>query len=211
MSIPAAQPGDICVIVEPSIRDLPRLRRLQQGLQQRYGGCPQSRIHFTGQRFTPRQNGGLKRLLAELREQLSPLAPIPVTAASLQLSDHPFWHVNVLRWDLYMTSALRRFAALLEEALLRAGATLHYPRGDGWQPHVTALERIPPALAVPAPISALQYLYTAERVVLSQVQPGKRFAILDTIRLAALPVQQPDSTVLRELPSIPLTAAVTGD
>jgi len=207
MSIPAAQPGDICVIVEPSIRDLPRLRRLQQGLQQRYGGRPQPRIHFTGQRFTPPKNGGLKRLLAELRGQLGALAPIPVTAASLAWADHPFWQYNVLRWDLYMTSALRRLAALLEEALLRAGASLHYPSGDGWQPHVTALERIPPALAAPAPISAIQYLYTAKRVVLSQVQPGKRFAILDTIQLAAPPTRQPDSVVLRDLPPIPLTVA----
>ncbi len=207
MRIPAAQPGDICVIVEPSVRDLPRLRRLQQGLQQRYGGRPQARIHFTCQRFTPPENGGLHRLLAELRRQLAPLAPIPVTAASLEWADHPFWGVNVLRWDLYMTSALRRFAAVLEEALLRAGARLHYPRGEGWRPHVTALERIPSALPMPAPISALQQLYIADRVVLSQVQPGKRFAILDTIQLAALPVQQPHSLVLRDLPPIPLTAA----
>lgn len=199
MSIPAAQPGDICVIVEPALRDLPRLRRLQQGLQFRYGGRLQKRIHFTCQRFTPPKNGSLRRLLAELRSQLSPLAPIPVSAASLEWAEHPFWGFNVLRWDLHMSAELRYFAALLEEALERAGATLHYPRGEGWQPHVTALEQMPAALAAPVAMPAFQYLYTAERVVLSQVRPGKRFAILDTIHLMALQVQQPRPGLIRRL------------
>lgn len=191
MPIPAAQPGDICVIVEPSIRDLPRLRRLQQGLQQRYGGRPQGRIHFTCQRFTPPQNGGLKRLIAELHRQLNPLAPFAVTANSIEWAEHPFFLCNVLRWELNVSSELTRFAHLLEEALLRAGASLHYPRGDGWQPHVTGLERMPNGPVVPAAASAFQYLYTADRVVLSQVQPGKRFAILETIQLMSLQLRQP--------------------
>jgi hypothetical protein len=189
MSIPAAQPGDICVIVEPSIRDLPRLRRLQQGLQQRYGGRPQTRIHFTCQRFTPPRNGGLQRLVTELHRQLSPLAPFPVTASSLEWAEHPFFLCNVLRWDLHVSAELARFARLLEEALLHAGAGLHYPRGEGWQPHVTALERMPNGPVATA--AALQHLYTADRIVLSQVQPGKRFAILETIQLMSLRLRQP--------------------
>jgi hypothetical protein len=122
-----------------------------------------------------------------------------VTAASLEWAEHPFWGYNVLRWDLHMSAELRRFAALLEEALEQAGASLHYPRGEGWQPHVTALERIPPELAAPTAMPAFQYLYTAERIVLSQVQPGKRFAILDTIQLMALHVQQPQPDLVRSL------------
>jgi hypothetical protein len=201
MNIPAAQPGDICVIVEPSVRELPRLRRLQQGLQLRYGGRLQTRIHFTCQRFTPPANGGLQRLLADLRRQLNPLIPISVTAAALEWSDHPFWGFNVLRWDLSVTAELRRFASLLEEALLRAGASLHYPRGDGWRPHVTALERAPAALAAPVAISTFQYLYTGNRLVLSQIQPGKRFAILDTIQLAGLqPLQAEPEPASRRHP-----------
>jgi hypothetical protein len=201
MNIPAAQPGDICVIVEPSVRELPRLRRLQQGLQLRYGGRLQTRIHFTCQRFTPPANGGLQRLLADLRRQLNPLIPMSVTAAALEWSDHPFWGFNVLRWDLSVTAELRRFAALLEETLLRAGASLHYPRGDGWRPHVTALERVPATLAAPVAISTFQYLYTGNRLVLSQIQPGKRFAILDTIPLAGLqPLQAKPEPLRRRHP-----------
>jgi hypothetical protein len=178
------------VIAEPAIRDLPRLRRLQQGLQLRYGGRLQTRIHFTCQRLTPPENGGLKTLLAELRRQLTPLAPIPVAAASLDAVRHPFWQYHVLRWELLRSAELVRFASLVEDALVEAGAFLHYPRGEGWQPHVTVLERVSPTLAAPA-MDVSQYLYTAERVVLSQVQPGKRFAILDTIQLMALRVLQP--------------------
>lgn len=189
MSIPAAQPGDICVIVEPSIRDLPRLRRIQQGLQQRYGGRPQTRIHFTCQRFTPPQNGGLQRLVTELAAQLSPLAPFAVTARSLEWAEHPFFLCNVLRWELSVSAELARFARLLEEALVRAGADLHYPRGAGWQPHVTALERMPNGPV--ASTAAFQHLYTADRIVLSQVQPGKRFAILETIQLTSQRQRQP--------------------
>ena len=202
MNIAAAQPGDICVIVEPSIRDLPRLRRLQQGLQLHYGGRLQTRIHFTCQRFTPPANGGLQRLLGELRLQLGLLSPVPVTAAALEWAEHPFWQYNVLRWDLSVTAELRHFAGLLEEALLRAGARLHYPRGDGWRPHVTALERIPAALAEPVPVSAFHYLYTGNRLVLSRVQPGKRFAILDSIPLMGLPLLQPEPGAgAQELPA----------
>lgn len=189
MAIPAAQPGDICVIVEPSIRDLPRLRRLQQKLQKRYGGRLQTRIHFTCQRFTPPENGGVERLIADLRRQLNPLAPIPVTSSSLEWAEHPFWQCNVLRWDLTLSDELLRFGQQLEDTLLEAGAELHYPRGDGWRPHVTALERMPYGPMVPASAPAFEYLYTADRLVLSQVQPGKRFEILDTIYLMALQVQ----------------------
>jgi hypothetical protein len=42
-----------------------------------------------------------------------------------------------------------------------------------------------------ATATALQHLYTADRIVLSQVQPGKRFAILETIQLMSLRLRQP--------------------
>jgi hypothetical protein len=76
------------------------------------------------------------------------------------------------------------FARAVQYALLQAGMTPDYPCDDDWRPHVTALE------AIPSPNDIYvnghhrgQRLYTARRIVLSQVQEGKRFEILATVEL----------------------------
>ena len=179
-----ARPGDVCILLEPDTDEIPRLRALQSHLQSSFGGRPQDRVHFTGQRFRLPGAAHLPPLLQELQKQLANLPPFPVRAHCLELVEHPFWEFCVLRWDLHRTAPMWRFARSVENALLRSGMTPHYPCDDGWRPHVTALE------AIPSPngfhfngTHQGERLYTARRVTLSQLQQGKRFQILATIEL----------------------------
>ena len=46
-----ARPGDVCILLEPDVNEIPRLRWLQRELQTSFGGRMQERVHFTCQRF----------------------------------------------------------------------------------------------------------------------------------------------------------------
>lgn len=181
---PVARPGDVCILLEPDTNEVPRLRWLQRQLQSTFGGRMQERVHFTCQRFELPDAGKLPLVTQALQAQLGAVAPFPVHADSLELVEHPFWEFCVLRWDLDRTPEMWRFAQLVESALIEAGVALHYPCGDGWRPHVTALEAIasPNGHEVNGTHRG-QLLYTARCVVLSQVLEGKRFEILATIEL----------------------------
>lgn len=182
-----ARPGDICVLLEPGLDDIPGIRRLQQHLQSGFGGHCQERIHFTCQRFELPHVNRLPLVLHHLQEALASVSAFSVRADHLELVDHPFWEFSVLRWDLQLSRQMRRFARRVQAALEEAEVTYHYPFGDGWRPHVTALEAIPSANGVPTPNGqhAGKRLFTGQRVTLSQVAPGKHFEILETIPLRA--------------------------
>ena len=193
--LPPAQSGDICILLEPAQEEISGLRRLQRLLQAQYGGRPQQRIHFTGQRFAPGGVEQLGQIVDALQERVASLPPFPVHATSLVLAAHPFWGFYVLRWDLRICRAMQAFSSLVETALAEAGARPHYPSGGDWNPHVTALEAIPETahvLAANGNAPSNRYLYTGRRLVLSQVQPGKQFAIVHTLPLGgSLPPSEP--------------------
>ncbi len=179
-----ARPGDVCILLEPDVNEIPRLRWLQRELQTSFGGRMQERVHFTCQRFELPDAGQLPPVMQALQTQLAALAPFPVLANCLQLVEHPFWEFCVLHWDVDRTAEMWRFAHAIDRALAQAGMAPHYPCGDGWRPHVTALEAIasPNGHGVNGTHRG-QLLYTARRVVLSQVLEGKRFEILAAIEL----------------------------
>jgi len=179
-----ARPGDVCILLEPNINEIPRVRSLQRQLQASLGGHPQERVHFTCQRFGLPDDASLPLVLQALQKQLANVVPFPVHADCLQLVEHPFWEFCVLRWDLDRTQEMWCFAESVDRALVEVGMAPHYPCGDGWRPHVTALEAI--ASANGHHVNGThrgQLLYTARRVALSQVMEGKRFEILATIEL----------------------------
>lgn len=181
---PVAQPGDVCILLEPAVTELPAIRSLQSDLQTHYGGAPQQRIHFTCQRFALSDPLQLLQVVHTLQTSLAPIAPFPIHARCLELVEHPFWEFSVLRWDLRRTAPMWNVARAVQYALRSAGMTPHYPCDDGWRPHVTALETIPsPNQIYVNGHHRGQHLYTARNVVLSQIQPGKRFQILATIDL----------------------------
>ena len=182
--IAVAKAGDVCILVEPAGPETGPLRNLQQSLQTRYGGRLHRRPHFTCQRFSPRSEQHLATIVRSLRTRLRSLPPLPVTGSELVLTRHPFWEFSVLRWDLHLTDLLYHFAGLVDEVLAAAGLPGHYPLGEAWSPHVTALEEIyqngfRPGVQSPA----RHFLYTGRQVVLSRVRPGKQFEIVATISL----------------------------
>ena len=182
--IPVAAAGDVCVLVEPANSEIGQFRSLQQSLQSRYGGRLHQRPHFTCQRFSPKDDKHLAFIIGRLQARLASTPPLPVTASELVLAQHPFWEFSVLRWDLHLTNPLHHFAWIVDEVLGEADLTGHYPSGEAWNPHVTALEKIyqnghRPGVQSPA----RQFLYSGRQIVLSQVQPGKQFEIVSKISL----------------------------
>lgn len=184
-AIPVAKAGDVCILVEPGSNETGPLQTLQQHLQHRFGGRLHQRPHFTCQRFSPESDAHLTRIIEALRLKLTPLPPLPVTASELVLAQHPFWGFAVLRWELHLTEALYHFSTVVDNILAGAGLPGHYPSGEAWSPHVTALEEIYQnghRLGVQSP--SRQFLYHGRQIVLSQVRPGKQFEIVGIIPLA---------------------------
>jgi hypothetical protein len=179
-----AQAGDICVLLEPDSLETSPLRLLQSQLRSSFGGNLQERVHFTCQRFSLSAGAQLPGVIRALRQHLSGIQPFAVRANRLELVNHPFWEFCVLRWDLHRSDEMLTFARCVDDALLYAGMTPHYPAGEGWRPHVTALEAVvwPTGYHLNGTHKG-QLLYTARRVALSQVLPGKHFQILATIEL----------------------------
>jgi hypothetical protein len=184
--LPGAKPGDVCVLLQPAVGELAHVRRTQQKLQRSFGGRPQVRVHFTCQRFDVVDSSQLTAAVETLRAYLAEVQPFPVMAGNLERVEHPFFEFGVLRWDLHRTAAMWRFAHKVEAALRSVGARVHYPTDAGWHPHVTALEAVRAPQNGPRRVSSsgANYLFSGQRVVLSQVAPEKRFRIIGTIPLA---------------------------
>ena len=185
---PVAQVGDICLIVEPDAAERARLRDLQEGLREQFGGQPQERIHFTCQRFRPENDDHLAEILSHLRSGLRTITPVSIAAGRVEQVDHPFFGVCVVRWQLDVNDDLYQFQKVVESALRSGGAPPHYPsHRDHWRPHVTALVSVPNA-QIPFYFdgaTAPRYLFTGRKLTLSQVQPGKQFQILAEIGVGA--------------------------
>jgi hypothetical protein len=182
------------VLLQPAVAELAHVRRVQEKLQRSFGGRPQVRVHFTCQRFDVVDSSQLTAAVEALRAYLAEVQPFPVMAGNLERVEHPFFEFGVLRWDLHRTAAMWRFAHLVEAALQSAGARIHYPTDAGWRPHVTALEAVRAPKEGPSSVSSngASYLFSGQRVVLSQVAPEKRFRIIGTIPLTVeKPVREP--------------------
>jgi 2'-5' RNA ligase len=185
-----AQPGDICILLEPGADDLPHLRRLQADLQAVYGGRPHDPVHLTCQRFDD-PGSQVSRVIQELRQRLTGLPPIPIRAAAVKTVDHSFWRTRLLRWKIEVTDDLRRLLAQIEAGLQAAGVQPHYPLGQGWVPTlVTALEDVDGAVHLPGPNPAPQFLFTARTASVSQITGWREFNVLERIPLRGHPADQ---------------------
>ena len=181
-----ARAGDICVLLEPAPGKVAQVRRLQRSLQSVFGGQPHPRVHLTCQRFTVAEEGILADIVQHVRTNMTAIRPFPVTARSLVQVEHRFWESRLLRWRIELTDDLLGFARVVENVLVAAQVTPHFPLASGWQPtHVTALEAIPEVDLGhgPASIVCPHPLFTGEQVVLSRILGRRQFDILETIQL----------------------------
>jgi hypothetical protein len=181
-----AEPGDVCVLLEPTEDEIAMLRQLQASLQSLFGGRPHERVHLTCQRFELREERLLPDIIQRLRTGLATIKPFPITAVSLVQVQHQFWRSRLLRWHIQVTSDVQRFAQLVKDSLAAAGVTPHFSPAFGWVPTVvTALEAIPKVDTDHhlGDVTFPQYLFTGRQVVLSKIIGQRQFEILETIRL----------------------------
>ena len=84
---PTAQPGDICILVEPCLRERQRLYAAQAHLQSRFGGRVCSKVHVTCQRFNVKPPQRLGPIVDRFGQELATWQGFPIVADSL-LSFH---------------------------------------------------------------------------------------------------------------------------
>jgi len=181
-----AQPGDVCVLLEPAEEEIAELRQRQTALQARFGGRPHERVHLTCQRFELPDEALPLGLVQHLRRALVAVRPFPIVAVSLVQCYHSFWGSCLLRWCIQYPKDLRRFGLIVEDALIAAGVTPHFSVASGWEPTlVTALEAIPEMDLDrhPGSISFPHHLFVVQRVVLSRIRGRGEFEILETVQL----------------------------
>ncbi|MGD2179011.1 MAG: hypothetical protein PVG71_14450 [Anaerolineae bacterium] len=176
-----AEPGDVCVLVEPTGDDVSEVRRQQRELQGVLGGRIHEPVHLTVQRFRLGDGRPWQELMRHLLTELGALRSFSVVAVSLAQMEHPFWGSRLLRWRIGATAGLRAFCKAVEGLLFERGIVPHFPLEGGWEPqYVTALEEIE-AGELDGRRDVLRFpcrLFEARRVVLSRVEGQRRFRTL---------------------------------
>ena len=127
----AAVPGDVCLLLEPAEDETARLGELQTYLQSLFGGRAHEHLHLTCQRFELREQQLLPDVIQHLSTNLAAIQPFPISASSLVAMEHRSWQLRLLRWQIQVSSAVRRFARLVEDGLEAAGVcrTFRLPLG----------------------------------------------------------------------------------
>jgi hypothetical protein len=113
--------------------------------------------------------------------------PLDLTAGSLYFFQHPFWQSGLLRWVVTLTDPLIDFGAILNHSLKDSGAFLYF-EGQDWYPRmVTALEdvkQVNPENYLKSENNTLpHHLFTADKVIVSEILGHRQFKILDVIEL----------------------------
>jgi hypothetical protein len=182
-----AEPGDVCVLLIPGEDEAERLRRLQGSLQLILDGLPHDPVHLTCQRFKMVHDDPLPGIIQHLEAKLAVIPPVSIVANSVIQIEHPFWQSNLLRWRIEATDEVSRLSAEIEDGLLAAGITPHFPRDSGWAPAlVTALEGITPLADLDHQLNKNLfplYLFTGRWVVLSRILARREFELLWAMQL----------------------------
>jgi hypothetical protein len=175
------------VLLVPGQDEAERLHRLQASLQLIFGGIPHEPVHLTCQRFKMAHDVPLPGIIQHLEARLAVIPPASIVADSVIRVEHPFWQSSLLRWRIEATDEVRHLAAAIEDGLVAAGITPHFPRDSGWGPTlVTALEgitsRADPDHRLSKDLFPL-YLFTGRWVVLSRILAQREFELLWAMQL----------------------------
>jgi hypothetical protein len=183
-----ARLGDVCVLLVPGQDEADELRRMQASLQSVFGGTPHEPVHLTCQRFEMAHEHLLPEVTQHLEARLACIPRTQVIAASTIQGEHPFWQSRLLRWRIRISDEVRHLAEVIEDGLLAAGITPHFPRDSGWIPTlVTALEGVTPGEDLDHRLSEdlfPLYLFTGRWVILSRILGHREFEILWAMQLA---------------------------
>ena len=177
-----ASPGDICILLEPLESERAQLRERQEALKARFSGVVHPNVHFTVQRFILPTTASLHSLVSALQLTLADFPAFPLVAEGLKSVSHSFWESCLLRWRIRSTEPLEEFLRLLQLTLSAQGVEAHFPLQAGYRPQlVTALEGV---VGCERRLTCEpHYLFTASRVVFSEIRGRGDFKILSVIRL----------------------------
>lgn len=179
------QPGDLCVLLEPAVADLPALRQSQFYLQAIFGGRPTQEIHLTCQRFESPDPQTSSDVVQQIQTFCATLKPIPIFGVSLMQWKPRYSLVHMLRWQIRLTAELRDFCAQLTAVLKAAGAKPLYIPGR-FPSLITALEEIPNAPMDPNRLADSDFphqLFLGQRVVLSKIVATDVYETLHTFSI----------------------------
>jgi len=193
-SLRYTQPGDICILLEPSDEEMPRIRTHQAALQAIFGGEPASLVHLTSLRFdqpVPDHQAGVsdmdcKALIDYFRANPFRHPPFNLKVVGWVPLYVPFDGWNVLKWCIGITPQLREFIGYLHQAVVAVG---YRPLYRSWfvPSLITALvrisvmeERSPSLLNMNFPYA----LFTAKQFEISRINAPQDFTILASFNIS---------------------------
>ncbi|MBN1875767.1 MAG: hypothetical protein JXA33_16200 [Anaerolineae bacterium] len=182
-----AQPGDLCVLLEPADPgEIADLIYRQHALQAWFGGDVVTPVHLTCQRFILSEEEYLDAFIPLLRAAMAQVAYFSLTATAFQILDLPSLQTRMLKWRVEETDALRNFVVTLNEALSATGATSLYAAGAVAN-LVSALISVPIlSTSELVLVGGFPYsLYTARRVQLSRIDGPGVYTVLATMGLGS--------------------------
>jgi hypothetical protein len=179
------QPGDICLLLEPTDQgEIHALRQQQITLQNLYGGRLMEPVHLTCQRFVLNDQQRYPDLINMLVEFTAQYQPFSFQVQGLIPLYSPYRQMNILKWEIIPESRLKRFSARLEQLLQNPWTTSLYT--PGWvSTLVTALVEIDGSRSISAERlpSFPHPLFTPSLLTVSKINGPSEFEILDKIPL----------------------------
>lgn len=177
-----AQPGDLCILLEPcDPGEIAALQQHQMELQRVYGGQVMEPVHLTSQRFTLEHPQQYQALLDELGRLAERWQAFTVSASGLLPFHSEYRRAHIIKWKILPPDEMMNFSSQLEQILTNIGGTSLYP--PGWvSTLVTALTGIDPACTSEEPdLLYPQPLFTPGILTVSRIHSPTEFEILEQI------------------------------
>ena len=179
-----AQPGDLCILLEPGDpEEITALQQHQLALQRCYGGQVMEPVHITCQRFTLTNLQQFEALRDELNHLAARWQPSKISASGLLSLHSEYRRADIIKWKILLTDELASISSQFERILAAIGSTSLYP--PGWvSTQVTALTGIDPGVSQDeTDLHFPQPLFTPSILTLSRIYGPKEFEILEQISL----------------------------
>ncbi len=135
-------PGDAFFLIRPTRVEAQTMRIAAMPLAAEFGGTSADEFHLTVQRARDITPERWAPLLTDLQRALQPLHPFKLETVGLWRFYSHFRQSRSLFWTMRMVPALIELRRLMDEELLKAGATLSPWQIADWKPHTLALHNV---------------------------------------------------------------------
>ena len=178
-----AQPGDMCILLEPSRDDqIALLRGRQTAFMARCGGTPIKHIHLTTQRFVCEENARLQTFIAQLAQLITEIPPPSLTAIAIDQMHVPIREMTILKWRIDHSQRLCNYVAAVDTIMAQVGVQSLYVQGFV-SSLVAALGNIPTANTEISKLSAScpYHLYDVGKIIVSRIEGKNQFSVLKAL------------------------------